>query len=101
MSNAIPLTHILIVSSILFVLGIAIIIIKRNAIVILIGIEFLFNAANLNFIAFSQYDPELKGQLTALFSIVISAAESAIFLAIIVRVYREYKTIQIDQLYER
>jgi len=99
--NSIPLTHVLIVSSILFVLGIAIIIIKRNAIAILIGIEFLFNAANLNFIVFSQYDPELKGQLTALFSIIITAAEAAVFLAIIIRIYRDYKTIQIDQLYER
>jgi len=96
----IPLSHILILSCLLFALGIIIISTKRNAIVVAIGIELIFNAANLNFITFSQHDKLLQGQSLALFIMAITAAETALLIAIIARLHKHFKTIQLDELEE-
>jgi NADH:ubiquinone oxidoreductase subunit K len=98
----IPLEHYLILSAILFSIGIVTVLVKKNAIVVLMGVELILNAANINLIAFSQYDPvKLQGQIFSLFVIVIAAAEAAIALAIVLKVYSFFKTSvvsEIDQL---
>jgi NADH:ubiquinone oxidoreductase subunit K len=97
----IPLEHYLYTGALLFCIGMVVIITKRNAIVVLMGIELILNAANLNLIAFSQYDPErLQGQVFALFVIVVAACEAAVALAIVLRVYQYYQTIHLDEVSE-
>jgi len=95
----IPLEHILFLSAILFSLGILAVITKRHAVVVLMGIELIFNAANLNLVAFSRYDPMLlQGQLFSLFVMVVAAAEAAVALAIVLRVYQHFKTANLDKI---
>ena len=95
----IPLQHYLIVGAALFSIGFAIAVTKRHFVGMLLGIELMLNAVNINLIAFSQYDPEkLGGQLFALFVIVVAAAEVTVALAIILRVYGHYKTVDPDKV---
>lgn len=95
----IPLDHVLFLAAFLFCVGMAIILTKRNIILILIGIELIFNAANINLVAFSRYDPQLiQGQVFALFVITIAAAEAALALAILIQVYRFYQTANLDEV---
>ena len=75
-------------SALLFALGLVAVITRRNAIVVLMGIELLFNAANLNFIAFAPADPLHQGRLWVLVIMAIAAAEAALALAIVLRVAR-------------
>ncbi len=90
----ITLTDFLLVSATLFCIGLYMIVAKRNAIQILIGIELMLNAAILNLVAFGKYDKiNNGGQIFALFAIVLAAATTAVALAIILNVYRQYKTI--------
>src|ERR1700740_2610256 len=94
----ISLSDFLIVSAGLFCTGLFIILTKRNAIQILIGIELMLNAAILNLIAFGKYDKFANsGQTFALFAIVLAAATTAVALAIILNVYKKYKTIDPDK----
>lgn len=91
----------LILSALLFSIGLAGALTRRNAIIVLIGIELMLNAANLNFIAFWRYgkNPEaLTGVMFVLFSIGIAAAEAAVGLALIIAVYRHYKTTNLDKM---
>lgn len=98
----IPLSHFMLISACLFCIGLYAVISKRNAILVLIGIEFMINAAILNFVAFGSHDKTVNGgQLFALFAIVLAAAGVAVALAIILNVYKYYKTIdpgKIDNL---
>ena len=98
----IPLSHFLIISACLFCIGLYAVLTKKNAIQILIGIEFMINAAVLNFVAFGRFDKiNGGGQLFALFAIVLAAAGVAVALAIILNVYKHFKTIdpsKIDKL---
>lgn len=99
MQPLVPLHHFLIVAAALFSIGLAVIITKRNTIAVLIGIELILNAVNLNLVAFSQYDPvHLTGQMFALFVIVVAAAELAVALAIILSVYRAFQTTDLDKV---
>ncbi len=96
----IGLNHFLIVGVILLGLGVVTIAIKRNAIGILMGVELILNAANLNLIAFNAYGPaseKLEGQAFALFVIVLAAAEAAVALAIFLNLYNNYATIDVDK----
>ena len=94
----IELQHYLILAAALMVLGLSIIISKRNAIAILIGVEFILNAANLNIVAFSsQGIGGLDGQTAAIFIIVIAAAEAAVALAIFLNFYNIITTIDVDR----
>jgi len=89
----------LVVSAILFSLGIYCIVTKRNAVMILMGIELMLNAANINFVAFSRYGNfGLTGQLIALFVIILAAAEAAIALAIVLNIYKTFSHINVDDL---
>jgi NADH:ubiquinone oxidoreductase subunit K len=98
----INLTDFLIVSAALFCIGLFMVVSKNNAIQILIGIELMLNAAILNLVAFGKYDRlNNGGQIFALFAIVLAAATTAVTLAIILNVYRRYKTIdpnKVDKL---
>ena len=97
----IPLHYYLIVSALLFSIGFAGAILRRNAILVLIGIELMLNAANLNFIAFWRYGsrPEAaSGIMFVLFSIAIAAAEAAVGLALIITIYRHYRTTNVDRM---
>lgn len=94
-----PIQYFLLTAAALFSIGTAIIITKRNAIMILIGVELILNAANINLVAFSQYDRKvMAGNMFALFVIVVAAAEAAVALAIILKVYQYYKTANIDEV---
>ncbi|MFW5762563.1 MAG: NADH-quinone oxidoreductase subunit NuoK [Cyclobacteriaceae bacterium] len=95
----ITITHYLVISAILFAIGISVALIKKNAIMVLIGIELVFNAANINLVAFSRYDQTmLQGQVFALFIIVVAAAETAVALAIILKLYRYYRSTELDRI---
>lgn len=95
----IGLTHYLIVAAILFCTGLFTMSVKRNAIGILIGVELVLNSANVNLIAFDRYlgPGRLDGQITALFVIVIAAAEAAIAVGICINVYKNLATIDVDR----
>ena len=96
-----PLQGYLIISALLFAIGLAGALTRRNSIVVLIGIELMLNAANLNFIAFWRFGPNpqaLTGLMFVLFSIAVAAAEAAVGLALIISIYRHYKTANVDQV---
>jgi len=96
-----PLQGYLVISALLFSIGLAGALTRRNAIIVLIGIELMLNAANLNFIAFWRYsaDPQaLTGIMFVIFSIGVAAAEAAIGLALIIAIYRHYKTADVDRI---
>ena len=95
------LTHYLILSALLFCIGLAGAVTRRNAIMVLIGIELMLNAANLNFIAFWRYgaNPQaITGIMFVIFSIAVAAAEAAVGLALIIAIYRHNKTTDVDQI---
>ena len=90
----------LIVSAALFCIGLLAALSRRHAIFILIGIELMLAAANINFVAFWRFGPqpqEPTGVMVAIFSIAIAAAEAAVGLALVIAVYRHYRTTNVDQ----
>jgi NADH-quinone oxidoreductase subunit K len=97
----IPLHSYLLVSATLFAIGLAGALTRRNAILVLVGVELMLNAANLNFIAFWRYGdhPQVfTGVMFVIFSIAIAAAEAAVGLALIIAIYRHYKTTDLDRV---
>jgi NADH-quinone oxidoreductase subunit K len=94
----ITLTHYLVVSTILFSLGLLGVLIRRNFIIVLMAIEMMLNAANLNLVAFSHHLHSLTGQMVALFTIAIAAGEAAVGLAIIVVIFRGKFATNVDQI---
>jgi NADH:ubiquinone oxidoreductase subunit K len=91
----------LLLSAMLFSIGLAGALMRRNSILVLIGIELMLNAANLNFIAFWRYGPNpaaLTGMMFVVFSIGVAAAEAAVGLALIISLYRHIKTTNIDEV---
>ena len=96
-----PLAGYLVLSSVLFCIGMAGALVRRNAILVLMGIELMLNAANLNFIAFWRYGPNpeaLTGVMFVIFSIGIAAAEASVGLALIIAIYRHYKTTNLNEV---
>jgi NADH-quinone oxidoreductase subunit K len=99
--NHTPLEAYLLLSALLFCIGLAGVLTRRNAILVLLGIELMLNAANLNFIAFWRYGPNpqaLSGFVVVLFSIAVAAAEAAVGLALVISVYRHYQSADLDAL---
>jgi NADH-quinone oxidoreductase subunit K len=94
------LVHYLAVSAILFCIGLYGIITRKNAVVILMSIEFMLNAANLNFVAFSRYSEPYDpgGYVFAMLSIALAAAEVAVGIAILLVIYRRHKSIDVTNL---
>lgn len=94
----VPLSYYLILSAILFVLGIAGFIFKRNLITIFMSVELMLNSVNLSFVAFSYYFRQLDGQVFVFFVMVVAAAEAAVGLAIIISVFRNRQTLNVDEM---
>jgi NADH:ubiquinone oxidoreductase subunit K len=95
-----PLAQYLILAALLFSIGLAGALARRNAVLVLIGLELMLNAANLNFIAFWRFGPhpeKLTGLMFVLFSIAIAAAEAALGLALVIAIYRHRRTAQVDR----
>ena len=94
-----PLHLCLLISSALFCIGLTGALVRSNTILVLLGIELMLNAANLNFIAFWRYGPahaHANGMIFVLFSIAVAAAEAAVGLALIIAVYRHQKNIRLQ-----
>lgn len=95
----IAVNHLLILGAFLFCIGLAVVIIKRNAIMVLLGIELMLNASNVNLIAFNQQHPSTwDGNIFALFVIIVAVCEAAVGLAIILNVYRYYQSSVPDEI---
>ena len=95
----IGLTHYLILSAVLFSLGVFGVVTRRNAVMVLMGIELILNSANINFVAFSRYGTlGLDGQVIALFVIILAASEAAIALAIVLNIYKQFSTVNVDEI---
>ncbi|MCF8242770.1 MAG: NADH-quinone oxidoreductase subunit NuoK [Melioribacteraceae bacterium] len=93
------LEHFLVISSILFSLGLYGVVTRKNAVMVLMGIELILNAANINFVAFSKYGNfGYDGQAIALFVIVLAAAEAAIALAIVLNIYKTFANVNVDEI---
>lgn len=91
------LTHFLALGAILFSLGVFTILTRKNAVSILMGVELVLNAANVNFVAFAQYSEQaVSGMVFAVFVIILAAAEAAVALAIIVGIYQNFHTVDVD-----
>lgn len=94
------LTHFLILSFLLFSIGVVGVLSRRNIIIVLMSLELIFNAANVSLAAFSYYLQSLNGVIFVIFSIPIAAAEVAVGLALLVAVFRRRKTVYVDELDE-
>ena len=94
----IGLEHYLIVSALLFSLGMMGVILRRNLIVIYMGLELMLNAANLALVAFSRFNNSMDGQVTVFFVITVAAAEVAVGLALIVALYRKRQSTEVEDL---
>jgi len=91
----------LLVAAVLFAIGLAGALTRRNAILVLIGIELMLNAANLNLVAFWRYGPHpeaLTGMMFAVFSIAVAAAEAAVGLGLVIAIYRHARTVDLDEI---
>ncbi len=98
MTSELTLNHYLWVSGLLFALGIAGVVIRRNALVIFMALEMNLNAANLALIAFSKFNKIVDGQVLVFFIIAIAAAEVAVGLAIIVALFKRKQTVSVNEL---
>ncbi|MBI9071672.1 MAG: NADH-quinone oxidoreductase subunit NuoK [Melioribacteraceae bacterium] len=93
------LNHFLIVSALLFSFGLFAVVTRKNAVMVLMGIELILNASNINFIAFSKFGNfAIDGQVIALFVIVLAAAEAAIALAIVLNIYKVFSNVNVDEI---
>ena len=93
-----PLTHYLAISAILFFIGTAGVLFRRNAIIIFMCVELMLNAVNLTLIAFAQFMGNQAGQILVFFVMTVAAAEAAVGLAIVIALFRNKETVEIDQI---
>lgn len=98
MTATVPLSAYLILSAALFVIGVAGVLIRRNALVIFMAIELMLNAVNLTFVAFSRFLYSMDGQIIVLFVMAVAAAEVAVGLAIIIALYRNKESVNVDEI---
>lgn len=91
----IGLSHYLILSALLFTLGVLGVLLRRNVLIILMSIELMLNAVNLSFVAFSRFGDHIDGQLVVFFVMTIAAAEAAVGLAIVVSIFKRFKEVNI------
>ncbi|OGW60450.1 MAG: NADH-quinone oxidoreductase subunit K [Nitrospirae bacterium RIFCSPHIGHO2_01_FULL_66_17] len=94
----VPLSYYLTLGAVLFVIGVVGVLIRKNIIIILLSIELMLNAANINFVAFSHYLQDITGQVFVFFVMTVAAAEVAIGLAIIIALYRNRSTINVEDI---
>ncbi len=95
----VPPNHVLVFSLLLFAVGVLGVLTRRNAIVILMSIELMMNAANINFIMFSQRLHDLAGQVFSVFTIAVAAGEVAVGLAIVLALFRNRDTVYVDEVH--
>ncbi len=98
--TTVPLQAYITLSALLFAVGLVGVLIRRNAIAVLLGIELMLNASNINFAAFWRYSgtSSMEGQVFVVIVMTLAAAEAAVALAIILNVYRRFKTVNVDQI---
>jgi NADH-quinone oxidoreductase subunit K len=96
--NGVPLSWYLVLSAVLFALGVAGFLFKRNIITVFMSIELMLNAVNLSFVAFAYHWKQISGHVFVFFVIVVAAAEATVGLAIIISVFRNRKTLNVDDM---
>lgn len=94
----VPITHFLYLASALFVIGLLGVMLRRNVLIVLMSIELMLNGANIALVAFSRFHGNLDGQVLAMFTIAVAAAEAAVGLAIVVSIFRSRTGTDIDDL---
>lgn len=94
----IPMSHYLVVSAILFITGAIGVLLRRNALIMLMSLELMLNAVNLSFVAYARMLNDLGGHIFVFLGVTVAAAEAAVGLAIILTIYRSRETIDADQL---
>ena len=102
MIAGIPITHFLVVSTLMFFIGIYGFLTRRNLITILMSVELILNSVNINFVVFNRYlyPDQLQGQFFALFIVAIAAAEASVAIALIINIYRRFTSIEVDNVDE-
>ena len=98
--SAVPLSHFLILAAVLFGLGAIGVVLRRNALVLLMSVELMLNAGNLTFLAFARHHGGAEGQVIAFLVMALAAAEAAIGLAILLLVFRHRRSVMVDDLNE-
>jgi len=93
----VPLDYYLILSAVIFAIGVIGVLVRRNLIVVLMSIELMLNAVNLTFIAFSRYLASMQGQVVVIFVMAVAAAEATVGLAIVIAIYRNRQTPLVDE----
>ncbi len=93
----IPVSYYVILSATVFIIGMLGVLIRRNIIIILLSVELMLNATNINFVAFSNYYHNVAGQVFVFFTLTVAAAEVAVGLAIIIALYRSKSSINVDE----
>jgi NADH-quinone oxidoreductase subunit K len=93
----VPVSYYLVLSGIVFLTGLVGVLVRRNIIVILLSVELMLNATNINFVAFSRYFQNVAGQVFVFFTLTVAAAEVAVGLAIIIALYRSKSSINVDE----
>jgi NADH-quinone oxidoreductase subunit K len=94
----VPVSYYLVLSAVLFTIGVAAFLFKRNIITIFMSIELMLNAVNLSFVAFANVRQDISGHVFVFFVMVVAAAEAAVGLAIIIAVYRTRETLNVDRV---
>ncbi len=94
----IPMTHFLILGAILFLIGAMGVLMRRNAIIILLSIELMLNAVNVTFVGFSRHLADMTGQVFAIFVITVAACEAAVGLAILIALNRDRTMVNVDEV---
>jgi NADH-quinone oxidoreductase subunit K len=102
MQQGVPLTYFLLISSVMFFIGIFGFIMRKNLITILMSIELILNSVNLSFVAFNRYlyPNQLQGQFFSIIIVAIAAAEASVTIALIINIYRKYASIDADNVQE-
>lgn len=100
MINHVPLEHILIVTTLMFFIGVYGFLTRRNLVTMLIGVELMLNSVNINFVVFDQYlfPGKIEGHFFSLFIIAIAAAEAAVAIAIFINLYRNIRSIDVEEV---
>ena len=93
----IPINYYIILSAILFTMGVVGVLVRRNALIIFMSIELMLNAVNLTLIAFSHYTADISGQILVFFVMTVAAAEAAVGLGIIITIFRNRESLDVDE----
>lgn len=97
--ESLTLNHFLVLSALLFTIGAIGVLVRRNVILVLMCLELMFNAANINLIAVSRFRPDLTGQIFSIFTITVAAAEAAIGLGLVIALFRNFETVNVDEVH--